>query len=227
MRKILIVEDDADINNLLKDILEKHSYATESAFTGREALLQLKLQEFDMMLLDLMMPGLSGEEVINEIRKISDISIIVITAKADKDTKINVLKMGADDFIRKPFDIDELLAVIEANMRRYRDFAQPSKEEKKVINYRDLSIDSNSNTVKIMDREVRLTPIEFEILKLLMKSPSRIFSKEAIYKSVWNEDYMYDADTINAHISNIRNKLKKYSEEDYIETIWGMGYRMK
>lgn len=226
MRKILIVEDDIDINNLLKEILNNNNYKTESAFTGREALLQLKLEQFDMVLLDLMMPGLSGEHIIQEIRKSSNISIIVITAKIDKETKINVLKIGADDYIKKPFDIEELLAVIEANMRRYKDLNINYEKIDELI-YKDILLNPETKTIKVKNKDLRLTPIEYEILKLLMQNPNRIFSKEIIYQEVWNDAYMYDADTINAHISNLRNKIKKLSNNDYIETIWGMGYRMK
>lgn len=226
MKKILIVEDDLDINNLLAEILKGAGYETDSAYTGREALLLLKLKEYDLVILDLMMPNMTGEEVIQEIRKNNKISIIVISAKGDKDTKINVLKLGADDFIKKPFDIDEVLAQVQANIRRYRDF-YPVEIERKILVFKDIELNEEEKVVRVFDNELKLTPIEYEILKLLMENPNRIYSKENIYKNVWNDDYIYDADTINAHMSNLRNKLKKFSEVDHIETIWGMGYRLK
>lgn len=226
MRKILIVEDDIDINNLLSEILKNNGYEIDNAYTGREALLLLQMKEYDLVLLDLMMPNMTGEEVIEEIRKNNKVSIIVISAKADKKTKIDVLRMGADDFIKKPFDIDDVLVRVEANIRRYRDFG-PEVEEKKILSYKDIELNEDEKLVKVSDNIIKLTPIEYEIIKLLMKNPNRIYSKETIYKNVWNDDYIYDADTINAHISNLRNKLKKHSENDHIETIWGMGYRLK
>ncbi|MBP2025263.1 response regulator transcription factor [Peptoniphilus stercorisuis] len=226
MRKILIVEDDMDINNLLSEILKNNGYETDSAYTGREALLLLKMKEFDLVLLDLMMPNMTGEDVIEEIRKNSKIAIIVISAKSDKKTKIDVLKMGADDFIQKPFDIDDVLVRVEANIRRYRDFGSEI-EEKQILNYKDIELNEEEKLVMVSGNALKLTPIEYEIIKLLMKNPNRIYSKETIYKNVWNDDYIYDADTINAHMSNLRNKLKKHSENDHIETIWGMGYRLK
>lgn len=226
MRKILIVEDDIDINNLLSEILKNNGYEIDNAYTGREALLLLQMKEYDLVLLDLMMPNMTGEEVIEEIRKHNKVSIIVISAKADKKTKIDVLRMGADDFIKKPFDIDDVLVRVEANIRRYRDFG-PEVEEKKILSYKDIELNEDEKLVKVSDNIIKLTPIEYEIIKLLMKNPNRIYSKETIYKNVWNDDYIYDADTINAHISNLRNKLKKHSENDHIETIWGMGYRLK
>ena len=226
MRKILIVEDDIDINNLLSEILKNNGYETDSAYTGREALLLLKMKEYDLVLFDLMMPNMTGEEVIEEIRKNNKISIIVISAKTDKKTKIDVLKMGADDFIQKPFDIDDVLVRVEANIRRYRDFGSEIQKEQ-ILKYKDIELNEDEKLVMVSNNILKLTPIEYEIIKLLMKNPNRIYSKETIYKNVWNDDYIYDADTINAHMSNLRNKLKKYSENDHIETIWGMGYRLK
>lgn len=225
MRKILIIEDDVDINNLLSEILKNANYETDSAYTGREGLLLLKMKEYDIVLLDLMMPNMTGEEVINEIRKNNKIPIIVISAKIDKETKINVLKMGADDFIKKPFDPDEVIAQVEANIRRYRDFG--SEEKAEILKFKEIELIEEEKLVTISGNALKLTPIEYEILKLLMKNPNRIYSKENIYKNVWKDDYIYDADTINAHISNLRNKLKKNNDHEYIETIWGMGYRLK
>ena len=225
MRRILIIEDDVDINNLLSEILKNAKYETDSAYTGREGLLLLKMKEYDIVLLDLMMPNMTGEEVINEIRKNNKIPIIVISAKIDKETKINVLKMGADDFIKKPFDPDEVIAQVEANIRRYRDFG--SEEKAEILKFKEIELIEEEKLVTISGNALKLTPIEYEILKLLMKNPNRIYSKENIYKNVWKDDYIYDADTINAHISNLRNKLKKNNDHEYIETIWGMGYRLK
>lgn len=226
MRKILIVEDDEDINKLLKEILNKNGYNTVSAYTGREALLQLKFEEFDLVILDLMMPGITGEEVIIEIRKNFKLPIVVVTAKIDKNTKINVLKMGADDFVKKPFDIDELLAQIEANIRRYCEFSE-EKEKESLLTYGSLKLNTDTAEVKVNEEPIHLTSTEFEILKLLIRNPKKIFSKQNIYSSIWEDSYVYDENVINTHISNLRSKIKKIDNKDHIETVWGMGYRLK
>ncbi|RVU55200.1 response regulator transcription factor [Anaerosphaera multitolerans] len=224
MNNILVVEDDIDINNLLVEILKSQNYTVQSAFTAREALLLMKLSKFDLIILDLMMPNMPGEEFITEIRKDNDIAIIVISAKSSKETRIDVLKRGADVFLEKPFDKDEVLAQVEATLRRYKEYGYSEEE---ILIFKDIDLNLSTMEVRVENKPVKLTPIEFNILKLLISNPKKIFTKENIYSSVWDQEYAYDADTVNSHISNLRNKLKKINEYDYIETIWGMGYRLK
>lgn len=224
--KILIVEDDKEINMLLERILTREGYQVTSAYTGIEGKLFNDLKDFDLILLDLMLPSMPGEEIIEYIReKGKNMPILVLSAKIDKATKLKVLKTGADDFIVKPFDIDELLARVEANLRRYKNFSKPQAHENK-LNYKNLEIDLDQLKVRVKGEEIVLTPIEFNILKLLMSNPKKIFTKENIYRTVWHDDFYGDENTINVHISNIRNKIGKKDGEEYIKTIWGMGFRL-
>ncbi|WP_071027253.1 response regulator transcription factor [Peptoniphilus raoultii] len=228
MDKILIVEDDLDINNLLKIILEKNSYSVKQAFTGADGLTRLE-ENFDLVLLDLMMPVLSGEEMIKKMRSDShNEPVIVITAKIDEETKNKVFEMGADDFITKPFKEQDLLNRVKANIRRYKTFNDSYKDEdQKILSHKSLKMLLNENRILIKGEELKATPIEYQILKTLLENPNKIFSKENLYKSAWQEDYFYEADTINVHISNLRNKIKKIDDEEYIETVWAVGYRLK
>ena len=224
MRNILVVEDDIDINNLLVEILRENNYEVEGAYTAREALLIMKMKHFDLILLDLMMPNMTGEEFISAVRENNNIAIIVISAKIGIETKVEVLKKGADAFIEKPFNREEVLAQVEATIRRYKDYSSTVDE---ILTFKEISLDQSAVEVKVENEVVKLTPIEYNILKLLISNVNKIFTKENIYSSVWEERYAYDADTINSHMSNLRNKLKKVNGKDYIETIWGMGYRLK
>ncbi|MGI5950026.1 response regulator transcription factor [Peptoniphilus sp.] len=227
MNKILVVEDDKDINDLVVEILKKSGYDSYGALNVREANLFLQIHDFDLILLDLMMPEVSGEEFLEELRKNKKLPVIVLSAKIAKESKINVLKMGADAFIEKPFDKDELLAVVEAVIRRYKDFNEENHEDKNEISYRDIHIDLNTMAVEVKGEAIKLTPIEYKILLLLMKNPDRIYTRENLYEEVWEDEYFYDSDTINAHISNLRSKIKKVSGENYIETVWSIGYKLK
>ena len=220
--KIMIVEDDIDINNLLKELLSEEGYELTQCFTAREALL-MEISEFDLILLDLMMPFMSGEEFIKEVRERKmSIPIIVLSAKIDKETRIGVLKDGADDFITKPFDFDDVLARVEANIRRYRDF---TKEIKK-LEVKDLKYNYEEECFYLFDEPLKLTMVESKILKLFLENPKKIFTKKNIYEAVWEDYFAADEDIINAHISNIRRKIKNKTKEEYIETLWGIGYRL-
>lgn len=222
--KILIIEDNIDINNLLRDILIKENYEVRQCFTAMEALLQKDLEEFDLMILDLMMPVKSGEEFIKEIRdKSISIPIIVISAKIDVDSRVNVLNIGADDFIKKPFEKEDVLARIQANIRRYREFSKINSS----LNYKNLKYNKQMENFTINGNELQLTKTELNILKLFIENQNRIFTKKNLYEAVWQDNFAADEDTINVHISNIRNKIKKFDSEEYIETVWGIGYRLK
>lgn len=220
--KILIVEDDDDINDLLKDMLNNNGYYVECAYSGTEALIYLKNENIDIVLLDLMIPGKSGEEVLEIIRDAHQIPVIIISAKEEQGIRPRLLRAGADDFISKPFDIDEVLARVEVNIRRY----SKSMNIKNNI-YKEIEILSDSRIVKVNGQEVVLTSTEFEILELMVRYPEKVFSKNNIFKSIWGEDFICDDNTITVHISNLRNKLKKAgAKEPYIKTIWGIGYKL-
>ena len=220
---IMVVEDDTNINGLLKTVLEKEGYQVIQAFSGTEAELVLKMkQEVTLVLLDLMLPGVSGEEVLKSIREKGNIPVIVLTAKDSLDEKIGMLTQGADDYITKPFEIPEVLVRIQVQLRHMgRDM------ERNQIVYRNLMLDKSNYEDRIGKQKIpKFTKQEFEILELLEKKKKRVFSKEEIFTYAWEEPYMGETKTLDVHISNIRKKIKIVTEEEYIETIWGIGYRI-
>lgn len=222
---ILVVEDDPDINKLLCRILEGAGYACRPAFSGSEAALWAGQYEYDLVLLDLMLPGLTGEEFIAQMRQKKTMPIIVLSAKAGLEDRVNVLRLGADDFIPKPFDNLEVLARVEAQLRRVKKFSAPPAQ-KQQLSCGDLLLDRDEFTVTAGGSPVTLTAREFEILALLMEYPKKVFTREQIYQHVWGEDYFGDDNTVNVHISNLRSKLGKASDREYIKTIWGIGFKM-
>lgn len=227
--KILVVEDENDINNLLCSILERKRYRARAAFSGTEALMCIENERWEMILLDLMIPGISGEEVILKIREITKAPIIVVSAKTAKKTRLELLEKGADDFICKPFDPDEVIARVNSNLRRYLEFSSAEEKKGNIISYKDISLDMESKEVKVGKVIITLTSREFAILELLLRNPSKVYSKANIFESIWGEEYLGDDNTVNVHMSRLRNKLSKAgnNEQDYIETIWAMGYRLK
>ena len=218
---ILVVEDDPYINKLLGRVAGDAGYDCRPAFSGSEAALLAEQYSYDLILLDLMLPGLTGEEFIAKLRKGKTMPIIVLSAKAGLEDRVNVLKLGADDFIPKPFDNAEVLARIEAQLRRYKKFSGPAAEG--VLTWRELTLDRESVRVTVGDKEISLTAREFEILALLMSYPKKVFTREQIYQQVWGEEYMGDDNTVNVHVSNLRSKL---GEGEYIKTVWGIGFKM-
>ncbi len=221
---ILVVEDDPDINNLLFKIVTDAGYDCRQAFSGSEAALLAEQYTYDLILLDLMLPGLTGEEFIERLRQGKTMPIIVLSAKAGLEDRVNVLKLGADDFIPKPFDNAEVLARIEAQLRRYKKFSGEAAGE--TLRLGDLVLDRESVSVTAGGKDITLTAREFEILALLMEHPKKVFTREQIYERVWGEDYMGDDNTVNVHVSNLRSKLSKVSEREYIKTVWGIGFKM-
>ena len=221
---ILVVEDDPDINKLLCRILEGAGYACRPAYSGTEAALWAGQYDYDLVLLDLMLPGLTGEELIAQLRQRKTMPIIVLSAKTGLEDRVNVLKLGADDFIPKPFDNAEVLARVEAQLRRYKQFSGP--EGGRVLTHGDLVLDKDSVTVTAAGKPVPLTAREFHILTLLMEHPKKVFTREQLYQQVWEGAYMGDDNTVNVHISNLRSKLAKVSPTEYIKTVWGIGFKM-
>ena len=195
-----------------------------SCFSGSEAALLAEQYSYDLILLDLMLPGLTGEEFIARLRKGKTMPVIVLSAKAGTEDRVNVLKLGADDFIPKPFENAEVLARMEAQLRRYKKFS--SAAEASVLTWGDLSLDRESVAVTVSGKEINLTAREFEILALLMSHPKKVFTREQIYQRVWGEEYMGDDNTVNVHVSNLRSKLGKAGEGEYIKTVWGIGFKM-
>jgi len=225
--KVLIVEDDNSINNLVAALMKKSGYEVVQAFSGTEAMIYIQSSNFHLVLMDLMLPGMAGEELIKNIRKTKTMPVMVVSAKLDKEVKLELFRLGADDYITKPFDVEELSARIEANIRRYMEFNNKAPVEQ-ILTYKDIMLNKETKEVKVNDITLNLTAREYNILELLLTHPKKVFSKANIFESVWEEEYLSDENTVNVHMSNLRNKLQKANpKEEYIETIWGMGYKLK
>lgn len=227
-RRILIVEDDADISMVEEAYLEAAGFQTVIVTDGAEVSGLLKEEMFDLILLDLMLPGKSGYEVCREIRDKVDIPILMVTARTESVDKIRGLGIGADDYIAKPFDPAELVARVNANLRQYDRVMQKSPEEKQPeeIRTHDLRIFVNSWKVYKGDKEIRFPNREFELLKFLAMNPNIVFSKEQLFEKIWGYDYVGDNATVMVHINRIREKIEDDSRNPKIlETVWGTGYR--
>ncbi len=223
-KTILIIEDDADISQLLYTALSKAGYDAVQAYSGTEGkmLLGMKEKRFALILLDLMLPGISGEELLSFIRSDSDVPVIVLTAKDELDDKISVLIGGADDYITKPFEIPEVLARIQVQLRH-----AVKEQESDRLTYRDMVLDKTTRQVMIGGSPLpKITKQEFAILELLIRHPKQVYSKEDIFEYAWEEPYIGETKTLDVHISNIRKKIKAVSSDEYIETVWGIGYRL-
>ncbi|MCM1118578.1 MAG: response regulator transcription factor [bacterium] len=220
MRKILIIEDDMTINGLLRNILGKNGYLADSAYNGTDGLAMGLHEEYDLVLLDLMLPEKSGAEIIRELRKARVTPIIILSAKGEIQDRIELLRLGADDYITKPFDIDEVLLRIQAVLRR------TAHQDNNELVFHELTIKPDSKRVFIGDVELACTATEYAILELLLKNPARIFSKRTLYEMVMGEDYLQEDNTMNVHISNLRRKIARHTDRKYIETVYGMGYRL-
>lgn len=222
MNTILIVEDDVNINQLLQEALEKEGYRTVQAFSGSEAKLLIGMQCFDCILLDLMLPGVPGEEVLAEIRKKGRTPVIVLTARDDMDRKVDMLLGGADDYITKPFEIREVAARIAVQLRKSD--KNPGKEQ---LTYKNMKLDRATRQIFVGGEEVPgITKQEFAILELFLSYPKKVSGKEEIFETAWEEPFVGETKVIDVHISNIRKKIKTVSEENYIETVWGIGYKL-
>ena len=222
-KKILIVEDDTDINNLLFTALEKQGYTATQAFSGTEAKMLLKMESFALVLLDLMLPGVPGEEVLKFIREQGNSSVIILAAKDTLDDKVNLLIAGADDYITKPFEIQEVLARVQVQLRH-----GVQEGNGNVLSYKQMVLDREKFQIEVEGKPLeKITKQEFSILELLLKHPKQVFSKEDIFEYAWEEPYMGETKTLDVHISNIRKKVKEVTKEEYIETVWGIGYRLQ
>lgn len=224
MNRILIIEDDTDINNMMAETLEKAGYACTQAFSGTEGILWAEKEQFSLAILDLMLPGLNGKKLLPRLKEKQDIPVIVVSAKDSIDSKVELLTSGAEDYLTKPFDIQELIARVGVQIRR---FAKETKEEPRVLSYRELKLNRDSYTASVREMPLELTRQEFKILELLLLHPGKVFSKQDIYDYAWDDIYLGEDKTINVHISNIRKKLKAVTDEEYIETVWGIGFRLR
>jgi DNA-binding response OmpR family regulator len=223
---ILVVEDDVDINSLLCKILGREGYNVRGAYSGTEAKMCLEACDYQIVLLDLMLPGASGEELISQIRKVKTMPIIVISAKDTQETKIDVLRLGADDFVAKPFDVNEVAARVEAQLRRFMIFSK-GEESKSLLKHKDLTLNRETMEVKVKDKPLSLTAREFAILELLLSYPNKVFTKSNLFEHVWKDEFLGDDNTVNVHVSNLRSKLAKADKDtEYIHTVWGIGFKL-
>lgn len=219
MKHIMIIDDDASIGDMLEELLSREGYRTSRAYSGTEALLALSAQKPDLILLDLMLPGLNGEEILPHI---TGIPIIVVSAKIDVDHKIDLLLHGAADYITKPFHTGELLARISVQLRNASSPGNPS-----VLSYGDIVMEYDSHIVRVAGESVKLTRTEYAILKLLMQNSTMVITKSMILDRISADTPDCMESSLKVHISNLRKKLRAAGGKDYIESVWGIGFKMK
>lgn len=219
MKHIMIIDDDVTIGNMLEELLIKENYQVSRAYSGTEALLALSIQRPDLILLDLMLPGLNGEEI---LPKITNIPVIIISAKTDIPNKVQLLLHGAVDYITKPFDTRELLARILVQLRNISmTGTSPS------LIFDDIIMDTSSHIVSIQNNPIKLTKTEYAILKLLMQNPTQVITKSVLLERISEDTPDCMESSLKVHISNLRKKLRMVSNKDYIEAVWGIGFKMK
>ena len=218
MKKILIVEDDDTIHNLIKELLQNEHYITKDAYSGTEALTVIENEDIDLILLDLMLPGMSGEEIIKKVNK--TIPIIVLSAKASSEDKVKALISGANDYITKPFDKKELLARIQVQLRI-------NSSQNKNLKYKDIELLEDNRSLKIKEDKITLTRIEYTIMRELLSNPNKVITKTRLLDLISIDMENCDENSLKVHISNIRKKIKNVTQNEYIESIWGIGFKMK
>ena len=221
---ILVVEEDREINNLVSHALKREGYNIIQAFDGKEAM-EKHNNNIKLVILDLMLPFIDGLEVLRRVRELSKVPVIILSAKDEETDRVIGLSLGADDYIIKPFSTRELVARAKANLRRYVDYSE--SKETSILEYKDLKIDIFNYKVLKKETEINLTPKEYELLKLFISEPNRVFTKAQIFKRVWEEDYISDDNTIMVTIKRLRNKIEDNpNEPKYILTVWGIGYKL-
>ena len=215
--KILIIEDDTNINNMLFKLLVNNGYEVIQAFSGTEGLMLIN-NTVSLVLLDLMLPGKNGEEVIKEIK--FNLPIIVMSAISEISKKLDLFSLGASDYITKPFDNEELLARIKVHL-------ESSMSNSNILVYKDITLNVEDYKVTVLNKNLDLTKNEFMLLKVLMENRNQVLTKDKLFRLVWDYNDLADDNTLNVHISKLRNKIKCITNEDYIETVWSIGYRLK
>lgn len=227
---ILIIEDDLDINEVVSIYLRKQGFLCTQAFSGSEAGLLLERSEggippFDLVITDLMLPGMTGQQIVERIRSQGNTPVIVTSALQEPAQKVGLFELGADDYLTKPFDLEELLARVSVQLRhaaKIPDTSLPATGTR----FKEWTLDPNSRSFLAANTPIKLTRTEYNIVETLMRRPTKVFSKRELYESVWNEDSFIEEKAINVHISNIRSKLKDTGTSHYIETVWGIGFRL-
>ena len=231
MKKILIIEDDKSISELQKDYLEVAGFHVVICSNGLDGLRMIEAGEFDLLILDIMLPGMDGLEILRKIKDQKDIPVLLVSAKKEEIDKIKGLSLGADDYITKPFSPGELVARVNANLGNYERLKQRFKEsykETNTLNIRGLRIDKEARRVFINDKEINLAHKEFDLLLYLAQNPNRVFGREELFERVWGLEALGDSATVTVHIARIRDKIEiDPSNPQYIETVWGAGYRFR
>ena len=220
MKTILIIEDNTDIHNYIKEVLEKEKYKVLDSYSGTEALMVLEKEKVDLILLDLMLPGLNGEEI---IKKVKDIPIIVLSAKISPEDKVNALLSGANDYLTKPFSTEELLARIQVQFRMDKDRTNHKNEK---LAYKQMVINQEDHTVCIGESPIYLTKTEYAIMKQLLLHPKQVVTKSKLLECISQDTLDCDENSLKVHISNIRKKIRQVTEEEYIESVWGIGFKL-
>lgn len=225
--KILLIEDDAEISEMLDRYLTAENFEIVCAADGQEACTLFDRMHFDLILLDLMIPKISGMDVMQHIRRNSVVPVIIISAKDTETDKILGLSLGADDYITKPFSVVEVAARIKANLRRRNQYDSEDAFSKEILSAGALELHLSDYTVYKNGKQIGLTAKEFEILKLFMQNPKKVYTKEQLYSLVWKDAYFGDENAVNVHISRLRNKIEDDSRRpEYIITVWGIGYKL-
>lgn len=228
MSNILIIEDDTAIAELEKDYLELSEFHVEIEYEGSEGAARAIDEDFDLILLDLMLPGMDGFEICKLIREKKNTPIIMVSAKKEDIDKIRGLGLGADDYMTKPFSPSELVARVKAHLSRYKRLTSAGQETNEVIEIRDLVIDKTARRVILAGEEKTFTTKEFDLLTFLAEHPNHVYSKEELFKKIWEMESVGDIATVTVHIKKIREKIEENtSKPKYIETIWGVGYRFR
>lgn len=226
-KKVLVVDDEKLIVKGVRFSLEQDGMEVDCAYDGEEALEKIRAKEYDIILLDIMLPKMDGFEVCQQVREFSDVPIVMLTAKGDDMDKILGLEYGADDYITKPFNILEVKARIKAITRRTAK-AEKQKKDDSIIKASDMTLDTDSKRLHIQDREVNLTSKEFDVLELLVKNPDKVYSREKLLQLVWGSQYPGDVRTVDVHIRRLREKIEvNPSDPKYVHTKWGVGYYFK
>ena len=228
MSRILIVEDEKDIAELEKDYLELSGFEVEIAGNGTEGLEKALQEDFDLFILDLMLPGVDGFEICKRIRDVKDTPILLVSAKRDDIDKIRGLGLGADDYVTKPFSPSVLVARVKAHLARYDRLIGSQAQKNEVIQIRGLKIDRTARRVWVNGEEKQFTTKDFDLLTFLAMNPNHVFTKEELFRNIWDMESVGDIATVTVHIKKIREKVElDTSKPQYIETIWGVGYRFK
>ena len=228
MKKILIIEDEADIANLEKDYLELSGFEVDIDTDGTKGLADALGEDYDLFILDLMLPGTDGFEICKKIREEKAVPILMVSAKKDDIDKIRGLGLGADDYITKPFSPSELVARVKAHLARYERLVGTGAKKNEVIQIRGLKIDKTARRVWVNGKETQFTTKEFDLLAFLAENPDHVFSKDELFRRIWNMESIGDIATVTVHIKKNREKIEfDTSKPQYIETIWGVGYRFK